>query len=79
MFLLLRIAMNFAMSACFALIQAGPTPAFAQASYFGPPCYPAPCVTYEMRPVIYYRAEWREEKVPCVVQKVSYQIGRAHV
>jgi hypothetical protein len=26
-----------------------------------------------MRPVICYRPEWREEKVPCVVQRVSYR------
>ena len=26
-----------------------------------------------MCPVVCYRTEWREEKVPCVVQKVSYR------
>ncbi|MSQ95102.1 MAG: hypothetical protein EXR98_11180 [Gemmataceae bacterium] len=37
------------------------------------PC-PMPCyIAYEMRPVVCYRPEWREEKVPCVVQRVSYR------
>ena len=30
-------------------------------------------MTYEWRPVMAYRAEWREEKVPTVVQRVSYR------
>jgi hypothetical protein len=67
----LRIPMRFALAACVALLLAGPTPAFAQWCYIGPAC--VPCVTYELRPVICYRTEWREEKVPCVVQKVSYR------
>jgi hypothetical protein len=31
------------------------------------------CVAYEMRPVICYRPEWREEKVPCVVERVNWR------
>ena len=34
---------------------------------------PACCISYEMRPVICYRPEWRDERVPCVVQRVSYR------
>lgn len=38
------------------------------------PCCPVPYVVgYEMRPVTCYRPEWREEKVPCVIQKVNYR------
>jgi hypothetical protein len=61
--------MRFALAACVAFLFAGPTPAFAQWCYIGPPC----CIAYEMRPVTCYRTEWRAEKVPCVVQKVSYR------
>jgi hypothetical protein len=63
--------MRFPLVACVALlfVQA---PASAQWCYFGPVCAP-PCVPYELRPVVTYQAQWREEKVPCVLQKVSYQ------
>ncbi len=64
--------MRFSLAACIVFMIAGPTPAFAQWCYIGPPCCPGPCITYEMRPVTCYRTEWRTELVPCVVQKVSY-------
>jgi hypothetical protein len=37
-------------------------------------CWVAPvCVTYQMCPVTCYRAEWRAEKVPIVVPRVTYR------
>src|SRR6266700_3375119 len=63
--------MKFAIVACFGLLLWGLSSAAAQAF---DPCCPIPyMVAYEMRPVICYRPEWREEKVPCVVQRVSYR------
>ncbi|HZZ82484.1 MAG TPA: hypothetical protein VFE62_28555 [Gemmataceae bacterium] len=56
---------------CVPLLLLSPVSAFAQC-YIGPFC-PVPCITYEWRPVVCYRPEWREEKVPCVVQRVSYR------
>jgi hypothetical protein len=49
------------------------TPSISRAQVFDP-CCPIPfVVAYEMRTVTCYRPEWREEKVPCVVQRVSYR------
>ena len=36
-------------------------------------CQPVCCVTYQYQTVTSYRPEWRAEKVPCVVQRVSYR------
>ena len=38
-----------------------------------PPGPPTCCMTYEVRPVTWYRAQWSEEKVPIVVQKINYR------
>jgi len=59
--------MNSALGLCAALLLTGPT-----GMTMATPC-PPPCVGYEMRTVICYRPEWRDEKVPCLVQKVSYR------
>ena len=48
------------------------TNASAFADWFSP-CFPPCCVTYELRPVVCYRPEWREEQVPCVVERVNYR------
>ena len=63
--------MKFAIVACLGLLLWGWSSAPAQAF---DPCCPVPyVVAYEMRPVLCYRPEWREEKVPCVIQKVNYR------
>lgn len=42
--------------------------------YFGPPCCaPVCCVSYQYQVVTTCRPEWRAEKVPCTIQKVSYR------
>ena len=65
--------MKYSIGLCVAFLFAAPVPAFAQWCYIGPALCPLPCVTYQMCPVVCYRAEWREEQVPCVVQRVSYR------
>jgi hypothetical protein len=42
-------------------------------------CPPVCCVTYQYQTVTSYRQEWRAEKVPCVVQKVSYRQETTYV
>src|SRR5262245_3936855 len=44
----------------------------AHANWFYP-CLPPCCVTYEPCPVVCYRPEWREEQVPCIVDRVTYR------
>ena len=59
--------MRFGWLACLAWLV---VPAVSQAQC----CWYVPvCVTYEVRPVVSYRPEWREEKVPIVIQKVNYR------
>lgn len=65
--------MKHAFAACVAMLLAVPTSAFGQWCAIGPTCCPLPCITYQWQPVICYKTEWREEKAPCVVQKVSYR------
>ena len=39
-----------------------------------PCCCPIPIIVgYEMRPVICYRPEWREEQVPCTIDRVNWR------
>lgn len=55
----------------FAAVLIGVVTAPASACcWFTPPTC---CVSYEIRPILCYRTEWREERVPCVVQRVSYR------
>lgn len=56
----------------FALVAAALTQSQAQAFCF-PVCPPPCCLTYTWQPVTSYRPEWREEKVPIVVQRCSYR------
>ncbi len=36
-------------------------------------CPPTCCWTYEWQPVVCYRPQWQEERVPCVVEHVTYR------
>ena len=42
-------------------------------------CFLPICQAFETRVVVCYRPEWRAEKVPCVVQKVSYRAETTNV
>ena len=64
--------MKFAFAACAAVLLIGPANVSAQGFYYAPCPIPC-CFTYELQPVTCYRTEWRAEKVPCVVQRVSYR------
>lgn len=59
--------MNIRSLACLALLIL-PTVSQAQCCWYVPVC-----VSYEVRPIIAYRPELREEKVPIVVQRVNYR------
>jgi hypothetical protein len=63
--------MRSALVACTIFLLWGLSSSSAQAYYPGF-CVPY-MVAYEMRPVICYRTEWREEKVPCVTYTVNYR------
>jgi hypothetical protein len=71
-FLERRNAMRFAIAVCCAAFFSGLTGGRAQAFYYAPCPIPC-CLSYELQPVVCYRSEWRAEKVPCVVQRVSYR------
>jgi len=59
--------MKFGWLASLALLL---VPAVSQAQC----CWYVPvCVSYEIRSVVCYRPEWREEKVPIVLQRVNYR------
>ncbi len=68
--------MRFTLAISAALCLWGSIVGPAQAFGCGPWIYycPPTCwVTYQYQTVMSYRPEWRAEKVPCVVQKVSYR------
>lgn len=64
--------MKSIIAACLALLTWAIAASSGQA-FCGPICAPMCCLTYEMQKVVCYRPDWREEKVPCVVQQVNYR------
>jgi hypothetical protein len=71
-------------SVCVVMLLWGLASSAADASFCPPVCYcPCPpppcCVAYVTRSVTCYRTEWKEEKVPVVIQKVSYTVKTTKV
>ena len=64
--------MRMALCACVALLSWGLTGASADA-FYGFPWPPVGYWTYQPQVITCYRTQWTEEKVPIVVQRVSYK------